>query len=211
MMAKSHQSWPIQRRKASSCQGQAAARVICQFIRQRNSHWVSKSSRANRGYILFSRLCACRRVVRSRIPSDPVPRLSWDLSLSLSLSFYTLKVDRLRLRLRRRRRQPSGTSEHFERGDVREELVIEVVRWDSPDHLAFPSLKEPWNWKGSLSTCHRGCPFSPTPEKSRGLEAFSRGSGLHYGIARARAWCSWFSPLRKRFVAYLPAVQSDHF
>lgn len=88
------------------------------------------------------------------------------------------------------RRQPSGTSnEHF--WVVWRERRARYRSWGSQlDEIRtitsfLPSLKEPWNWKGSLSPSvtekkEGGCPFSPTIGEIKGARAVSRESGLHY-------------------------------
>lgn len=88
------------------------------------------------------------------------------------------------------RRQPSGTSnEHF--WVVWRERRARYRSWGSQlDEIRtitsfLPSLKEPWNWKGSLSPSvtekkEGGCPFSPTIGEIKGARAVSRESGLYY-------------------------------
>lgn len=141
--------------KRSSCE------LICQFIRQRNSHWVTRPSEIADIYSSFSptlpplslSFYALLLVVgRSRIPS-------WSCSTTLSSEISATTT------LRNKRRA-------FLSRDVRGELVIGGgSKFDEIRTITsfFPSLKEPWNWKGSLSRCRReGCPFSPTRGRNQG-------------------------------------------
>lgn len=99
-VTKSHQSSPGPKRFTENRQ------LICQFIRQRNSHWATRASEVADIYSSFSQTLpfslslffyALLLVGRSRIPS-------WSCSTTPSSE----------ISVRRRRGQPSGTSnEHF--------------------------------------------------------------------------------------------------
>lgn len=184
-VTKSHQSSPGLPKRSSRYTGQAGScELICQFIRQRNSHW------------------ATRAFVDIYIYSSFSQTLS-SLSLSLYMRFFLSgghvylldpvpRLYRRRYLFERRpgRRQPSGTSnEHF--WVVWRERRARYRSWGSQlDEIRtitsfLPSLKEPWNWKGSLSPSvtekkEGGCPFSPTIGEIKGARAVSRESGLHY-------------------------------
>lgn len=183
-VTKSHQSSPGPKR--FTIQRTGSCELICQFIRQRNSHW------ATRALLIYIYIYSSFSQTLS----------SFSLSLSLYMRFFLsgghvylldpvpwlYRRRYLFERRRRRRRQPSGTSnEHF--WVVWRERRARYRSWGSQlDEIRtitsfLPSLKEPWNWKGSLSRCHReegGCPFSPTIGEIKGARAVSRESGLRY-------------------------------
>lgn len=185
-VTKSHQSSPGLPKRSSRYTGQAGScELICQFIRQRNSHWATRAFVDIYIYSSFSQtlsslsfsLYALLLVASGDhvYLLDPVPRLY-----------------RRRYLFERRpgRRQPSGTSnEHF--WVVWRERRARYRSWGSQlDEIRtiisfLPSLKEPWNWKGSLSPSvtekkEGGCPFSPTIGEIKGARAVSRESGLYY-------------------------------
>lgn len=171
--------------RSSRYTGQAGScELICQFIRQRNSDW------ATRAFVDIY-----ISILLSLKPSH--------LSLSLYMRFFLSgghvylldpvpRLYRRRYLFERRlgRRQPSGTSnEHF--WVVWRERRARYRSWGSQlDEIRtitsfLPSLKEPWNWKGSLSPSvtekkEGGCPFSPTIGEIKGARAVSRESGLYY-------------------------------
>lgn len=184
-VTKSHQSSLGLPKRSSRYTGRAGScELICQFIRQRNSDW------ATRAFVDIY-----ISILLSLKPSH--------LSLSLYMRFFLSgghvylldpvpRLYRRRYLFERRlgRRQPSGTSnEHF--WVVWRERRARYRSWGSQlDEIRtitsfLPSLKEPWNWKGSLSPSvtekkEGGCPFSPTIGEIKGARAVSRESGLHY-------------------------------
>lgn len=200
-VTKSHQSSPGPKR--FTIQRTGSCELICQFIRQRNSHWATRALLIYI-YIFF-------------FLSNPLISLSLSLYMRFFLSgghVYLLDpvpwLYRRRYLFERRRRQPSGTSnEHF--WVVWRERRARYRSWGSQlDEIRtitsfLPSLKEPWNWKGSLSRCHReegGCPFSPTIGEIKGARAvyvMSLGSWIRIRSARVQL----FFTLGRNFVNHL--------
>lgn len=171
-VTKSHQSSPGPKRFTENRQ------LICQFIRQRNSHWATRASEVADIYSSFSQtlpfslslfLCAssCREVTYTFLI------LFHDSIVGdiCSTTTRTTLRNKQRAFLSRVTWEESSLSE----GGSQLDEIRTITSF-------LPSLKEPWNWIGSLSRCHGEKEAAPLVRHGeiKGARAVSRESGLHY-------------------------------
>lgn len=205
-VTKSHQSSPGLPKRSSRYTGQAGScELICQFIRQRNSHWATRAFVDIYIYSSFSQtlsslsfsLYALLLVGRSRIPS-------WSRSTTLSSEISVRTTTRTATTLRNKQR--AFLSRVTWEESSLSELGFAVGR-DSHDHLVFTVAQRALKLKRiPFPECHREegrrLPLLVRQSgKSRGLEPF-RAKAVYIMSVNTHTFGSFFTleEFRQRFI-----------